>query len=54
MKALAKSLNEEPQLGLVIMYPAAGIIERIGPDWDWIWIDGQHGQLSYDDILAAV
>lgn len=43
-----------PRLGLCIMYPAPGIIERIGPDWDWIWIDGQHGELAYDDILAMV
>ena len=41
-------------MGLCIMYPASGIIERIGPDWDWVWIDGQHGELGYSDILAAV
>lgn len=44
----------EPQLGLCIMYPAPGVVERIGPDWDWIWIDGQHGQLGYTEILALV
>ena len=48
------SLSENPQFGLGIMYPAPGIIERIGPDWDWIWIDGQHGNLDYHDIMAAV
>jgi 4-hydroxy-2-oxoheptanedioate aldolase len=37
-----------------MMYPAPGIIERIGPDWDWIWIDGQHGELGYQDVLAQV
>ena len=42
------------RLGLCAMYPAPGIIERIGPDWDWIWIDGQHGQLGYQDVLAMV
>ena len=36
------------------MYPSAGVIERIGPDWDWIWIDGQHGQMGYQDQLALV
>ncbi len=37
------------------MYPAPGIIERVGADWDWIWIDGQHGQLGgYQDYLAMV
>jgi 4-hydroxy-2-oxoheptanedioate aldolase len=55
----AKSFRESlttgmPQLGLCVMYPSPGIIERIGPDWDWIWIDGQHGQLGYNDVLALV
>lgn len=44
----------KPQLGLCIMYPAAGVVERIGADWDWIWIDGQHGEMGYDDTLALV
>ena len=43
-----------PQLGLAIMYPAPGVVERIGPDWDWIWIDSQHGELGYSDVLAMV
>lgn len=43
-----------PQLGLSVMYPSPGVIERIGGDWDWIWIDGQHGQLGYADVLALV
>ncbi|WP_428938601.1 HpcH/HpaI aldolase family protein [Fontivita pretiosa] len=43
-----------PQLGLSVMYPAPGIIERIGPDWDWIWIDAQHGELGYHDVLGLV
>ena len=41
-------------LGLGIMYPAAGIIEGMCAGWDFVWIDGQHGQLSYDSCLAAV
>lgn len=49
-----EALSERPLLGLFNMYPAAGIVERIGPDWDWIWIDAQHGQLGYEDVLAAV
>lgn len=43
------------RFGMTAMYPAPGIIERIGPDWDWIWIDGQHGQLAgYSEMLAMV
>jgi 4-hydroxy-2-oxoheptanedioate aldolase len=36
------------------MYPPAGVVERIGPDWDWIWIDGQHGELGYAEVLGLV
>lgn len=43
------------QLGLCIMYPSPGVIERIGKDWDWIWLDGQHGQIAgYETMLAMV
>lgn len=41
-------------LGFCMMYPIPGAIERIGADWDWIWIDGQHGQHNYESILACV
>jgi len=54
MKSFAQALQCGPQIGLLMTYPAPGIIERIGPDWDWVWIDGQHGQLGYSDILAMV
>jgi len=46
--------NNEPQLGLCIMYPSPGVVERIGGDWDWVWIDGQHGELGYGDVLPLV
>jgi 4-hydroxy-2-oxoheptanedioate aldolase len=54
MNPFNESLKKSPCLGFCLMYPAPGIIERVGPDWDWIWVDGQHGQLDYCDILAAV
>jgi 4-hydroxy-2-oxoheptanedioate aldolase len=43
-----------PLFGLCVCYPSPGIIERIGPDWDWIWIDGQHGEIGPSEILALV
>ena len=54
-----KTLNEQLQkkdvlLGFCLMYPATGIIERICPDWDWIWIDAQHGQHDYNSVLECV
>ncbi|WIY52089.1 aldolase/citrate lyase family protein [Devosia sp. YIM 151766] len=42
------------QLGLCAMYPSPGIIERIGRDWDFVWIDSQHGQQDYRDILETI
>ena len=41
-------------LGLGQMYPASGIIEGMCKGWDFVWIDGQHGEMSYDSILHAV
>jgi 4-hydroxy-2-oxoheptanedioate aldolase len=54
MITLREACHTSPQLGLLYSYPAPGIIERIARDWDWVWIDGQHGQLDYSDILSAV
>jgi len=41
-------------LGVCNMYPAAGIIEGMCKGWDFVWIDGQHGQHSYDAIANAI
>lgn len=46
--------EKSPLFGVCICYPSPGVVERIGADWDWIWIDGQHGELGYQDILALV
>lgn len=47
-------LDGETLLGLSNNYPSAALIETIGSMWDFIWIDGQHGQFSYDNALTAV
>ena len=44
----------EVLLGICMNYPCPGIVERIGPDWDWIWIDGQHGEFGYTDMINMV
>lgn len=37
------------------MFAEPGIIERIGKEWDWIWIDGQHGTyMGMEKVLAVV
>jgi len=41
-------------LGLYHGYPAEAILETIGPGWDFVWIDGQHGQFSIDTALRSV
>lgn len=41
-------------LGLCNMYPASGIIEGMCHGWDYVWIDGQHGEFSYDTVLHAM
>jgi 4-hydroxy-2-oxoheptanedioate aldolase len=43
------------KLGVGISYPSPGAVERIAPDWDWVWLCAQHGQLAgYDTMLAMV
>ncbi|MFP4384072.1 MAG: HpcH/HpaI aldolase family protein [Spirochaetia bacterium] len=39
--------------GLWNTYPAPGIIEGMCPGWDFVLIDGQHGEHTYDSILSA-
>ncbi len=51
---LRKRLADGPQLGFGVMWPSPGLIERVGVDWDWFWIDGQHGQYGYSEILNCV
>ncbi len=52
-RSFQNALREGPQLGFCSMYPAPGIIERIGQDWDWCWIDCQHGEWGLDDAIDA-
>jgi len=44
----------ERALGMALCYGCPGIVERIGKDWDWIWVDVQHGQFSYQDVVQVV
>src|SRR5882724_3525460 len=43
-----------PLLGLGLAYPSVGALERIGSDWDWIWIDAQHGDIDISEAAALV
>ena len=46
--------NGEQLIGFALTYPASGILETIGRDWDFVWIDAQHGQLSYNEAMQHV
>jgi 4-hydroxy-2-oxoheptanedioate aldolase len=46
--------RDEVVLGVAASYPGAGIVEEIGRGWDFVWVDGQHGQMDYQDIIASV
>ena len=54
MTALNSLPDRKPLFGLCISYSSPGIIERIGPDWDWIWIDGQHSEPHRGDLPNLV
>ncbi len=43
-----------PLLGIGLAYPSVGALERIGPDWDWIWIDAQHGDIDIGEAASLV
>ncbi len=41
-------------LGLAHTYSDAGLLEGMGQGWDFVWLDGQHGQHTYQSLLHAV
>ena len=43
-----------PLVGLAIMHSAVGVLERIGEDWDWIWIDAQHGDIDLREAVSLI
>jgi len=46
--------NHDKMIGLSINYPAPGIIENVSREWDFLWLDGQHGQIYQDQMLSMV
>jgi len=43
-----------PLIGMGVMYPSVGALERTGVDWDWIWMDAQHGDLDFRDVMNLI
>jgi len=56
MPQLSKIDREKPGPlpGLGISYPSVGVLERIGLDWDWLWLDAQHGDIDISEAAALV
>ena len=55
MALLWEKMNDgEIALGFSLALPAAAIIEHACGGWDWLWIDGQHGQHDYRSTLECV
>ena len=50
---IKKMASGQVVLGLGLNFPVAGIVELIGAGWDWLWIDGQHGQHDYRTMLSC-
>ncbi len=53
-RLLSRLKDGHTLLGLCQMYPAAGIVEGMCPGWDFVWIDGQHGELTYTSIMNSI
>ena len=45
--------SQEISIGLCNMYPSSGIVEGMCMGWDFVWVDGQHGEHMYESILHA-
>src|SRR5437764_815433 len=46
--------SKHPLLGVLINQPSPGVIERIGSDWDWIFVDAQHGDLDLPEAIDLI
>ena len=53
--ALKEKLDrDEVALGFTVVYPSASILECIGAEWDWLWLDWQHSEHDYRSLLECV
>lgn len=53
-RLLTKLRQGETVLGVCNMYPASGIVEGMCEGWDFVWLDGQHGEMDYAALLHAM
>lgn len=53
--ALFDKIREgKPVVGFSINYPNPSVIQNITGGWDFIWLDAQHGQMDYHDLLSCM
>lgn len=38
--------------GFSVNFPSPSMIECIAPGWDYVWLDGQHGLMAYQELLS--
>lgn len=38
--------------GFSVNFPSPSMIECIAPGWDYVWLDGQHGLMGYQELLS--
>lgn len=50
----AEAARRRPLLGFVTTFASPGLVERMAQDWEWCWIDTQHGQWHTHDAVDAV
>jgi len=44
----------EHLLGLAHHFPSAAVLDAMCSGWDFVWIDAQHGQHSYESVLNSI
>ena len=42
----------EKVYGFSVNFPSPPMIECIAPGWDYVWLDGQHGLMGYQELLS--
>lgn len=49
-----KVRRHEPVVGFSINFPNPTVIEAVTRGWDYVWLDAQHGQMDYHDLLNCM
>ncbi len=47
-------LGETVLLGSIVAFPVPELVETIASDWDWLWLDSQHGMLDGQSMRSCV